>query len=152
LKRENVELNELIIPVLENCRSNSGKVFSVRTKLAADVGKVHADPVHLSNIIYNLLDNASKYGGEDPAIVVETYCENRSVILKISDNGPGIPHSFQKKVFRKFFRIPTGNVHDIKGFGLGLFYVRNTCKAHGWKISLKSEPAKGCSFVISMTR
>ncbi|NQV02740.1 MAG: HAMP domain-containing histidine kinase [Bacteroidia bacterium] len=152
LKREEVALNEMIMPVVENCRSNSGKEFTVRTKLDAVVGEVYADPMHLTNIIYNLLDNASKYGGEGPVITIETYCENKYIILKVSDNGPGIPRSFQKKVFRKFFRIPTGNVHDIKGFGLGLYYVRNTCKAHGWKISLKSEPAKGCSFVISIPR
>lgn len=152
LKREEVELNELIAPVVENCRSNSLKEFTFRMKLDEEVRKVFADPVHLTNIIYNLLDNASKYSGENPVITVETYCKNKHIILKISDNGPGIPQPFQKKVFRKFFRIPTGNVHDIKGFGLGLYYVRNTCIAHGWKISLKSEPGAGCSFVISMNR
>ncbi|MBL7138805.1 MAG: HAMP domain-containing histidine kinase [Bacteroidales bacterium] len=152
LKQEHVELNELIMPVVENCRSNSGKEFTVLTELAPDAGTVTADSIHLTNIIYNLVDNASKYGGEHPVITIETYCEKKSIILKISDNGPGIPRSFQKKVFRKFFRIPTGDVHNIKGFGLGLYYVRNTCKAHGWKISLKSEPEKGCSFIISMSR
>lgn len=148
LKREELELNDLILPVVENCRNNSGKEISVRSNLSPDVGSVFADQVHLTNIIYNLLDNASKYAGENPLITVETFCENKHIILRISDNGPGIPHSFQKKVFRKFFRIPTGNVHDIKGFGLGLYYVRNTCRAHGWNITLKSEPGAGCSFSI----
>ncbi len=152
LKLEEVDLNELILPVIENCRNNAGKEFLVKTKLIPEMGKVYADLVHLTNIIYNLLDNASKYGGDNPVITVETYCENKHIILKISDNGPGIPAAFQRKVFRKFFRIPTGNVHDIKGFGLGLYYVRNTCKAHGWKISLKSEAGAGCSFIISMPR
>lgn len=150
LKREELDLNNLIIPVIENCRKNAGKEFSVRSELGVDVGKVFADPVHLTNIIYNLLDNASKYGGDSPVITVETSKGNKHTYIRISDNGPGIPRAFQEKVFRKFFRIPTGNVHDIKGFGLGLYYVKNTCKAHGWKISLKSEPNEGCSFVIAI--
>ncbi|MBE0648075.1 MAG: HAMP domain-containing histidine kinase [Bacteroidales bacterium] len=152
LKREEVELNALIMPVIENCRTNSGEEFSVKANLDPDVGMVFADLVHLTNIIYNLLDNASKYAGMNPEIVVETLQDNKNIILKISDNGPGIPHSFQKKVFRKFFRIPTGNVHDVKGFGLGLYYVRNTCKAHGWKISLRSEPGAGCTFIITIPK
>jgi len=148
LKREEIKLNDLIQPVIENCRNNSGKEISVNSNLSPDVGTVFADQVHLTNIIYNLLDNATKYAGENPLITVETFRGNKNIILRISDNGPGIPHSFQKKVFRKFFRIPTGNVHDIKGFGLGLYYVKNTCRAHGWNITLKSEPGSGCSFTI----
>jgi len=152
LKHEEVELNALIMSVVENFRNQSDKEFTVDTNLASDVGKVYADPVHLTNIIYNLLDNALKYGGDNPVIRVETASENKYVTLTVRDNGPGIPQVFQKKVFRKFFRIPTGNVHDVKGFGLGLYYVRNTCKAHGWKISLKSEPGSGCSFIIIIGR
>ncbi len=152
LKHEEVELNALVMPVVENFRNQSGKEFTVKANLGSDVGKVFADPVHLTNIIYNLLDNALKYSGDDPEIIVETASVNKFVFLRVKDNGPGIPFAFQKKVFRKFFRIPTGNVHDVKGFGLGLYYVRNTCKAHGWKILLKSEPGSGCTFIISIPR
>jgi len=152
LKQEAIELNELIPPVVENCRNNSGKEATIKSLLSPHVGKVFADPVHLTNIIYNLLDNALKYSGEHPDILIETTQGNKNIYLRINDNGPGIPEGFQKKVFRKFFRIPTGNVHDIKGFGLGLYYVKNTCKAHGWKISLRSEPGEGCTFIISIPR
>jgi len=152
LKWEEVDLNALIMPVVDSCRSNSGKDIKVHAILSPNVGKVFADPVHLTNIIYNLLDNALKYGGEHPVITVRTVREKRNTILKISDNGPGIPLAFQSKVFRKFYRIPTGNVHDIKGFGLGLYYVRNTCRAHGWQISLASDPGHGCTFTILLNR
>ncbi|MBC8314459.1 MAG: HAMP domain-containing histidine kinase [Bacteroidetes bacterium] len=150
LNKEKVNLNDLIHTVVNNCRTNAGKEITILRELDPQTGDIMADAVHLSNIIYNLMDNAIKYGGEDPEIIVETRRKNGNILLKIRDNGPGIPRSYEKKVFRKFFRIPTGNVHDIKGFGLGLYYVRNTCKAHHWKIELHSEPNRGCTFTITM--
>ncbi len=150
LKKEQVKLNDLILAVVDNCRANSGKEISIQTDLDTQTGHIIADAVHLSNIIYNLIDNAIKYGGEHPEIILETRREGNSILLIIKDNGPGIPRSYQKKIFRKFFRIPTGNVHDIKGFGLGLYYVRNACKSHHWKIDLHCEPNRGCAFKITM--
>jgi len=151
LLKESIRLNDLILAVVDNCRANSGKKVTINTNLDPEAGSITADSVHLSNIIYNLLDNAIKYAGEQPVIRLETMRSGRLITLKISDNGPGILKSYQKKVFRKFFRIPTGNVHDIKGFGLGLYYVKNTCRAHHWDIYLESEPGKGCIFTITMT-
>jgi len=150
LKKEQVKLNDLILTVVDNCRTNSGKEIAIQTDLDTQTGHIFADAVHLSNIIYNLIDNAIKYGGEHPEIILETRREGNSILLIIKDNGPGIPRSYHKKVFRKFFRIPTGNVHDIKGFGLGLYYVRNACKSHHWKIDLQCEPNRGCAFKITM--
>ena len=150
LNKEQVNLNDLILTVVNNCRTNAGKEINILTELDPKTGDTVADAVHLSNIIYNLMDNAIKYGGEDPEIILKTRRKKGNILLIIRDNGPGIPKSYEKKVFRKFFRIPTGNVHDIKGFGLGLYYVRNTCKAHHWKIELHSEPNRGCTFTITM--
>ena len=113
---------------------------------------VMADPMHLTNVLYNLIDNSLKYAGdEQPRIVLSLQHKMPGkVYLCISDNGKGIPDKYRDKVFDKFFRIPTGNVHDVKGFGLGLYYVKNICRRHGWKIELKSEEGKGTEICILM--
>jgi two-component system phosphate regulon sensor histidine kinase PhoR len=97
-----------------------------------------------------LLDNASKYSDKEPVITIETKRVEKSVVLSICDNGPGISPEFHHRVFQKFYRIPTGNLHNVKGFGLGLYYVKTICTAHQWKIDLISEPGKGTTFVISI--
>ncbi|MFH1160357.1 MAG: HAMP domain-containing sensor histidine kinase [bacterium] len=150
LVKERIDLNGLIIKVVDSCRTNTAKEVTVVTELAPDAGTVIADGLHLTNIIFNLVDNAIKYAGEYPEIRLTTWRDRNYLYVKICDNGPGIPKAYRKKVFRKFFRIPTGNVHDIKGFGLGLYYVKSTCKAHHWKIRLGSDPGTGCCFAITM--
>ncbi|MBI1184135.1 GHKL domain-containing protein [bacterium] len=109
---------------------------------------VKADEVHLSNILNNLLENAIQYSRQKPEIKIELKEEKNCVSLAFIDNGIGIAKEHQKKVFDKFFRVPKGNVHDVKGFGLGLNYVRNMVQAHGWKITLESELNKGTTFTI----
>lgn len=148
LNKESVDLNALILQVAENCKANSNRDLVVNTNLSDSVGFIHADVLHLTNIFHNLLDNASKYSGATPVIIIETTRTDQSVIIRISDNGPGISPEYQHRVFQKFYRIPTGNLHDVKGFGLGLFYVKTICKAHKWEISLESVPGKGAAFVI----
>ncbi len=150
LVKEQIDLNSLILMVVDNCKTNTAKEVTVVTELDPDAGIVIADTVHLTNIIFNLVDNAIKYAGESPEITLSTLRDLNNLFIKICDNGPGIPKAYRKKVFRKFFRIPTGNVHDIKGFGLGLYYVKSTCKAHHWKIHLRSSPGKGCCLTITM--
>ena len=107
-----------------------------------------ADRLHLTNILYNLLDNAIKYCREEPVIDIEAIDRGRDILLRIADQGIGIPAEHQPKVFKKFYRIPTGNVHDVKGFGLGLYYIKSVCTAQGWKIQLRSEP--GCGTTIDI--
>ena len=76
--------------------------------------------------------------------------QNGRVLLGIKDNGIGIKKEYQSKVFHKFYRVPTGDIHDVKGFGLGLFYIKNICKAHGWQVKLESEEGKGTTIFIEM--
>jgi two-component system phosphate regulon sensor histidine kinase PhoR len=104
----------------------------------------------LTNILYNLLDNAVKYTGDSSEIRIQTIQKAKKVFVNISDNGPGIPKTLQKRVFQKFYRIPTANVHDVKGFGLGLFYVKSICDAHHWKISLDPSKESGSTFVLEI--
>jgi signal transduction histidine kinase len=99
---------------------------------------ISADELHFTNIIYNLLDNAVKYGGTEIHIAVDVDADN--VTIKISDNGPGIPAEYRNKVFDRFFRIPSGNRHNVKGYGLGLSYVMQMVEAHKGTIRLATGP------------
>ncbi|NJL12647.1 MAG: HAMP domain-containing histidine kinase [Microscillaceae bacterium] len=113
---------------------------------------VWADKVHLTNIIYNLMDNATKYVATQPEIVVRLRQSAKKLIISVQDNGIGIDKAHQGRIFERFYRVPTGNRHDVKGFGLGLNYVWIIVRAHGWKISLNSALGKGSTFSIEMPR
>ena len=110
---------------------------------------IKADKLHLTNILHNLVDNATKYCKDAPNILLKTKTIDEDRIqLQVIDNGIGISKDDLVKVFEKFYRVPTGDVHDVKGFGLGLFYTKNICDAHGWKISIESEQDKGTTVTI----
>jgi two-component system, OmpR family, phosphate regulon sensor histidine kinase PhoR len=121
-------------------------------KLHLDAGEfmVNGDKTHLTNALCNLIDNAIKYSGQAPELVIQTANKDRNLVVVVSDKGIGIEKKYQKKVFDKFFRVPTGNVHDVKGFGLGLAYTKRIVELHGGTIELLSETGKGTSFTISL--
>jgi two-component system, OmpR family, phosphate regulon sensor histidine kinase PhoR len=150
LKKEELDLNLLISTIAENFRTNlkTGGKLEVMTDPA--VTGIVADVLHLTNLFHNLFDNAVKYAGPEPLIRIETRKEPNLVRILFSDTGPGIDPKYRKRVFHKFFRVPSGNVHDVKGFGLGLYYVKLICKAHKWKIRLDSEDGKGTKFIIEI--
>jgi two-component system phosphate regulon sensor histidine kinase PhoR len=142
------ELLEQIIPAVRiKVEENGG---SLHCALEAPTPFIMADRLHLSNIIHNLLDNAIKYCRENPVVEVRTLAKGKSILLVFSDQGIGIPPEYQHRVFEKFYRVPTGNIHNVKGFGLGLFYIKSICQAHGWKIDLDSEAGRGTTITITI--
>ena len=150
LKTEPTELNLLLKTVAETFEANHAGKIMINLLLDPAVGKVNADVIHCTNIIHNLLDNGAKYSGEHPEITLGTKRNADSIQVMVRDNGPGIPYQYRNRIFDQFFRIPSGNIHDVKGFGLGLYYVRLTCKAHRWDIRLESESGRGAAFIITI--
>lgn len=118
--------------------------------LEAENALIQADRLHLTNILHNLVDNGVKYSNDKPEIRIRLHNENGKLVLTVQDKGIGISKENQKRVFDKFYRIPTGNVHNVKGFGLGLFYVKMMCKEHKWKLTLDSALGNGTSIKIEM--
>lgn len=109
-----------------------------------------ADKLHITSVVYNLLDNALKYRNENPLIRVSLYAQQNSIELKVNDNGIGIAPEYQSKIFDKFFRVPTGNRHVVKGYGLGLSYVSHIINQHKGTIEVESEINKGSTFIIKI--
>jgi two-component system phosphate regulon sensor histidine kinase PhoR len=127
---------------LENSKGN------INIDLKAAKTHIFGDKTHISNVLCNLFDNAINYSGTDPTLMVSTKNEGLDLVFVLSDNGTGIEKGYQKKVFEKYFRVPTGNVHNVKGFGLGLAYVKQIVELHGGSILLQSEPGKETTFTI----
>jgi len=109
---------------------------------------IRADHHHFTNMVNNLLDNAAKYSREYPEIRVTTGVSGNMFFVGVHDKGIGISHENLKHIFRNLYRVPTGNVHDVKGFGLGLYYVKTMAEAHGGYVKVSSELNKGSTFVI----
>ena len=151
LQENNV--NEIIQTITENyslkIHSKGGNLY---TELHAHDAFVDIDEMHFANIIYNLLDNAVKYSQENTPIIItiSTWNDKNRLYIAIEDNGIGIKKEYIKHIFDKFYRVPTGNRHDIKGFGLGLPYVKKIVKLHGGTIKVESEPNIGTKFVIEL--
>lgn len=113
---------------------------------------VQLDELHFSNLLYNILDNAIKYCEEKAEINVRIEKRSKQLEITIADNGIGIPAAYRNKIFGRFFRVPTGNLHDVKGFGLGLDYVKKIVIFHHWKIAVKENLPKGTQFIITINR
>ncbi len=140
------ELIELAVPTIE--MNFAEKELKISVNLKATNAVLRGDEMHITNVIFNLLDNAAKYGGASPEIDIETHQTEKGIFLSVSDKGPGIAKEQQKDIFEKFYRISTGNVHDVKGFGLGLHYVRTIVDAHEGKIKLNSKVGEGSQFEL----
>ncbi len=151
LKEEMILMNEIVREAAEHIsvqiEQRGGRINLVEN---AEVDNVIGDRTHLTNIVLNLLDNANKYSPEAPNITLRTEYSDERFNLTVQDKGIGMNKEQQKHIFQKFYRVPTGNRHDVKGFGLGLAYVQNMVEAHGGKIDVDSEPGKGSKFSITL--
>lgn len=151
LKYEEVDLHDVIENVAQNFLLQMDKRGGKLDFLPeADQTVVWGDLMHLTNLVSNLMENAIKYTSRAPEITISTANENGSIVMSVADNGIGISKEDQKRIFDKFFRVPTGNVHNVKGFGLGLSYVKLIVDEHGGNIKIKSEPGKGSRFDIHL--
>ncbi len=151
LQRERIDLQDLLPPLLSSARARTEEREGHLTwQLPDRPVPLYADPLHLANILHSLLDNAIKYGGTPPRIAVVGRVAKGHLHLAVSDDGPGIAREHRERVFEKFYRVPTGDVHDVKGFGLGLYYVHQICRAHGWNIHVESTPGRGTTFHLRL--
>lgn len=149
LKKEEIDLHDIIETVAQNFLLQIDKREGRLEFLPeADNTVIQGDQMHITNVISNLLENAMKYTKSTPEIRIITRNEGDSVIVSVIDNGIGISKEDQKRIFDKFYRVPTGNIHNVKGFGLGLSYVKLIVEQHQGSIKLKSEPNKGSQFDI----
>jgi two-component system phosphate regulon sensor histidine kinase PhoR len=153
LNLQNLRVNSLIQSVVNSFEIQLKQLGgSLTSNLNAKKDLVLLDQIHFTNVIYNLLDNAKKYGRENPKVKIETSNESENVVVKISDNGIGISKAEQKKIFDKFYRVPTGNIHDVKGFGLGLSYVKRIIELLGGEIEIESLVNSGTTIILKLKK
>ncbi|EOR94406.1 two-component regulatory system, sensor kinase protein [Arcticibacter svalbardensis MN12-7] len=144
-----VEMNDLISAISDSMELQfQKKNAKVQLDLQAEHAAINGDELHLSNVIFNLIDNALKYSKEIPEIKISTFNTGKKLVIRVSDHGVGMSKDHQSKIFEQFYRIPTGNLHDVKGFGLGLSYVHDIVSRHRGEIKVKSEKDKGSDFEI----
>ncbi len=152
-KKKELDLNEMVENIANSfslrVEHTGGKVY---TDIEAVDSSIFVDEVHFQNVIFNLMDNAVKYRKPDAALFVtmKTWNDDQHLYLSISDTGMGMKKENQKKIFDKFYRVHTGNVHDVKGFGLGLAYVKKMVDLHDGEIRVESEFGKGTTFTIKL--
>ncbi len=150
---EEVDLFSMIEGILHSLKFQFEKhQAKVHFQSSGSSFRLKADRVHLTNVIYNLIDNALKYSNHQPVITIRLEDQGTTLVLTIQDEGIGIPAEYQQQIFEKFFRVPTGNIHNVKGHGLGLSYVRQVVEAHGGTIKLNSVPGQGSTFDLQLTR
>jgi two-component system, OmpR family, phosphate regulon sensor histidine kinase PhoR len=143
LQRTQIDLNEVMTTLARQYSP------PLQLDLQPEPALVMADRYALETLLTNLIDNARKYGNGVPCIILRTRTHEKRLVWSVADRGIGIAKAHHRAIFRQFYRVPTGDVHNIKGFGLGLYYVRQVALAHGWRIRLESIVGQGSRFIIS---
>ena len=151
ISKDRVELHDIIEDAITHVELLvEDRNGYIKTELNAENASVLANETHFTNVVVNVLDNAIKYSPEEPKIKVYTENVGNNIILKISDKGSGMTKAAQKKVFDKFYREHTGDIHNVKGHGLGLAYVKRIVEDHQGHITVESEKGKGSTFIIKL--
>ena len=151
IQKASMDIHMLLQDIVEKIKlqleAKNGAIF---VNYNADYSTLYADRLHLTNVFVNLLDNAIKYTDANPNVVVTTENIDQNIVVHVEDNGIGISKANQKKIFENLYRVPTGNVHNVKGFGLGLWYVNAIVHKHGGKVAVQSELKKGSRFSVTL--
>ena len=149
LKVQSIDIHNLIEQTFTNIKLQvENKEGQITSQLNATKPVINADRVHITNILFNLIDNALKYSKDNPDIIVSTKNDDEGIFISVQDNGIGISKDNQKRIFDTMYRVPTGNIHNVKGFGLGLSYVKAVVEKHGGSIKVESELGKGSMFTL----
>lgn len=149
LNKEKIDLQKFLNEVTEYfSQSDSGSKADIKLNLEKATMVIVADKFHLTNLVLNILENSVKYCEKKPRLKIDASSSKNHLSIRFTDNGIGISKKYRKKIFKRFFRIPTGNVHNVKGFGLGLDYVRKIVKAHKWEIKVDNNPSGGSIFTL----
>ena len=143
MTREKIDLKNFLTDIIEQQKLKADKPCEIVLECPEEAA-VEADPAHFSNVIGNLIDNSIKYSGDSVSITVKA----DSGGVSVSDNGIGIPEKYLSDIWSKFYRVPHGNRADVRGYGIGLFYVKSIVDKHGWQISVASRPGNGSTFTI----
>jgi two-component system phosphate regulon sensor histidine kinase PhoR len=149
LNKERFHVTAVLKEVMEEFRSRAEHTGGhIELEDTAGDPQIQADRYHLAGIMINLVDNAIKYSSSPPQVVIRVTESRGKIVISVADHGDGIDKKHHRRVFMPFFRVPSGNVHNVKGSGLGLSYVRKICDLHRWKVRLESEPGKGTTVSI----
>ncbi len=148
LKKEKTNLNEFVERIVKSVQLFYTDTINIKFAKPADNINIPIDQVYIEGVIRNLIENSNKYGGNDVSIVIKLWQEGLHVYISVIDNGPGIPKEYLKKVFDRFFRVPTGNQHNVKGFGLGLSFAALVMKQHNGSISANNLSETGCEIKL----
>ncbi|MFT3826304.1 MAG: HAMP domain-containing sensor histidine kinase [Chitinophagaceae bacterium] len=153
LRYENFNMQQLVEEVVSSMRLQFEKYKAkINVNLQGDNFILKGDRLHLTSVLFNLLDNALKYGKANPSIQIELIDRANELEMSVTDNGIGISPEYRKKIFDKFFRVPTGDTHNVKGYGLGLSYVAYVVKRHNGQMDVESQPGIGSRFIIKLPR
>jgi two-component system phosphate regulon sensor histidine kinase PhoR len=153
LTRQTFDIKQLVNEVMNSMRLQFEKHHAVvELHTTGEDFNLTADRMHITSVVYNLLDNALKYSSADPRVEIDINATGKHIILKVTDNGVGIPAAYKDKVFEKFFRVPHGDKHNAKGYGLGLSYVSHIITQHQGTIEVQSEEHKGTTFIIQLPK
>ena len=153
MKKEKVLVNEIVFNIVEKMKFKAQSVGGdVKLLMDAEMVYIYADRVHFTNCISNIVDNAKKYSGDCPQVELELKNLPNTIQIIVRDQGIGIKKEHLNKIFDKLYRVPTGNLHNVKGFGLGLSYVKAICDLHGWSISVQSKYGSGSTFTIEIKK
>ena len=148
-KYKKIDIHQLLENVVESFELRIKKNnVNLKSLLRADEFVINTDLIHITNVFYNMIDNAIKYSPVNPKIDIETWNTKKEIVIRFTDNGIGISNEHQREIFKNLYRVPTGNLHEVRGFGLGLYYSKNVVEGLGGNIKLNSKKDQGSSFDI----